>query len=92
MTITLKLSTEQERLLREGAASADTQAMRSVLLQAIDSTIEKLLRLSVEATPVQDFEALADNLAEQFAATAAADHRPLPNEAMTRESIYGDHP
>lgn len=92
MTITLELSTEQERLLREGAASADAAAIRRVLLQAIDSTIEKLLRLSAKATPVPDFEALADRLAEEFAATAGPDHRPLPDDAVTREGIYGDHP
>ena len=91
MTITLKLSTEQERLLQEGVASADTRAMRRVLLQAIDSTIEKLLNLSAEVTRTPDFEALADSLAEEFAATAAPDHRPLSDKAVTREGIYGDH-
>ena len=92
MTITLELSAEQERRLREGAASADAAAMRRVLLQAIDSTIEKLLRLSAKAPSVSDFEALADRLAEEFAATAGEDHRSLPEHAMTREGIYGDHP
>ncbi len=91
MAITLELSTEQERLLREGAARADAVAMRRVLLQAIDSTIEKLLRLSAGPAPVSDFEALADSLADEFAATAGPDHRPLPAEAMTREGIYRDH-
>ena len=92
MTITLELSIEQERLLRESAASADAAAMRQVLLQAIESTIENLLRLSAEATSAPDFEALADRLAERFAASTTSDHRPLPDEAMTREGIYGNHP
>ncbi len=92
MTITLELSTEQERVLREGAAGADAATMRRVLLEAIDSTIEKLLRLSSNSKPVSDFEALADSLAEEFASTAAPDHRHLPDEAVTREGIYGDHP
>ena len=91
MTITLELSTEQERLLREGVASADTAAMRQVLVQAIDSTIEKLLHLSADATAGSDFEALADRLAEEFAASAVSDHQPLPDEAVTREGVYGDH-
>ena len=66
--------------------------MRRVLLQAMDSTIEKLLHLSARTTPVSDFEALADKLAEEFGATAAPDHQPLSAEAVTREGIYGDHP
>ncbi len=92
MTITLELSTEQERLLREGATSADAAAMRRVLHQAIESTVEKLLRLGAKARPVADFEALADRLAKQFAATGGPDHRPLSDEAVTRAGIYGDHP
>ncbi len=92
MTITLELSTEQERLLRKGAARADAKAMRQVLVQAIDSTIEKLLRLGAKTTPASNFEALADRLAEKFAATAGPDRRPLSAEAVTREGIYGDHP
>ena len=54
MAITLELSTEQERRLREGAANADAAAMRRVLLQAIDSTIERLLRLSAKAAFTPD--------------------------------------
>ena len=78
MTITLKLSTEQERLLRRGAASADGAAMRRVLLQAIDSTIEKLLRLSAESKTAPDFDALTDSPAEKIAATASPELKPLP--------------
>ncbi len=92
MTITLKLSANQERRLREGAARHDARAIRQVLLKAVESTIERLLDRPTLTPSEPDFEVLADRLAEGFAATASPDHRPLPDEAVTREGIYGDHP
>ncbi len=92
MPVTLELSIEQEQVLREGAAKADVTAMRRVLLEAVDSTIEKLLRLSAQSELESDFETLTDRLVETFAAGTGPDHRPLPDEAVTRDGIYGDHP
>ncbi len=92
MTITLKLSTEQERLLREGAASADAVAMRRVLLQAVEFTIAKLLRLSAKAEPEADFEAPAESPAERFAAHAASDRRPTLKDLLLAESPRADIP
>ncbi len=92
MTITLKLSTEQERLLREGAASADAAAMRRVLLQAVEFTIGKLLRLSAKAAPESDFEALAESPAERFAAHATSDHRPTLKDLLLAESPRAEIP
>jgi hypothetical protein len=51
MTITLKLSSEQEHRLRAGAAQQDAQAVREVLLQAVDSTVESLLRTIATELP-----------------------------------------
>jgi hypothetical protein len=74
MTITLELSTDQERLLREGAASADAAAMRQVLLQAIDSTIERMLRIASKPAPRPDSSAMVDGVTEVPGATVRPDH------------------
>ncbi len=92
MTITLKLSAEQERVLREGAASADAAAMRRVLLQAVDFTIAKLLRLSTDAAPESDLEALAESPAERLAAHAASDRRPTLKDLLLAESPRAEIP
>lgn len=94
MTITLELSTEQERLLRRGAASADAEAVRRVLLQAIDSTVERLLCLSVESTSAPNVESLADSSADKLAASASADLRPLRSAARPtlKELLLADSP
>jgi hypothetical protein len=46
MTITLELSPEQEHRLRARAAQQDAQAVREILLEAVDSRVEDLLRTS----------------------------------------------
>ena len=92
MTITLELSAEQERRLREGTHRKDADAVREVLLGAIDSTVEDLLSSPSRKLAEPDFEMLADRLAESFARTSPSNHRPLSDEAVTREGIYGDHP
>ena len=46
MTIKLKLTPEQEHRLRVGVTQQDAQTVREILLQAVDSTVEGLLRTS----------------------------------------------
>ena len=87
MTITLNLSPEQEQRLRAGTADQDPQAVREVLLQAVDSTVQELLGSSARQTKTRDLSALLDEIA-----TILKDAPVLPDEALTREGIYGDHP
>jgi hypothetical protein len=87
MTITLKLSSEQEHLLRAGVAEKDAQTVREVLLQAVDSTIEGLLRTSVPPLKATELPALLDKIAAGF-----RDAPTLSDEAVSRAGIYDDHP
>lgn len=85
MTIKLKLSSEQEHRLRAGAARRDAQAVREVLLQAVDSTVEGLLRTSVrpKANPLS---VLLDKIAAEL-----HDAPALSDDAVSRAGIYADH-
>jgi hypothetical protein len=87
MTITLKLSSEQEHRLRAGTARQDAQVVREVLLQAVDSTVEGLLRTSVRQTKAGDLSALLDKIADEL-----RDAPVLSDEALSRAGIYSDHP
>lgn len=87
MTITLKLSTEQERRLEEGAARHDAEVVRQVLLQAVDATVPELLERPAQQLGPDEFRALLDSLAADFAAAPG-----LSDEAVSRAGIYGDHP
>jgi vacuolar-type H+-ATPase subunit E/Vma4 len=86
MTITLQLSSEQEQRLRAGAAQQDAQAVREVLLQAVDSTVEGLLRTSTPSPQAHTFSALLDEIAAEL-----RDAPVLPDEAVSRAGIYADH-
>jgi len=87
MTITLKLSSEQEHRLLEGAAQQDAQAVREVLLQAVDSTVESLLHTSVRRPQTSAFSALLDKIAAELPNAPA-----LSDDAVSRAGIYADHP
>jgi vacuolar-type H+-ATPase subunit E/Vma4 len=87
MTITLKLSSEQEQRLRAGAAQQDARTVREVLRQAADSKVEELLRSSTRKPNASTLPALLDKIAAGF-----RDAPVLSDEAVSRAGIYADHP
>ncbi len=87
MTITLELSPEQEHRLWVGADQRDAQAVREILLEAVDSTVEGLLRTSGDRPRATPLPALLDKIATGF-----RDAPALSDEAVSRAGIYADHP
>lgn len=87
MAIKLELSSEQERRLRAGAAQQDVQTVRAILLQAVDSTVEELLRTSARPPKAHKLPALLDKIASKL-----RDAPALSDEAVSRAGIYADHP
>jgi len=86
MTITLKLSSDQECRLRAGAAQHDAQAVREILLQAVDSAVEGLLTTTVQRPQAKTLPALLDKIA-----TELRDAPVLSEHAVSRAGIYADH-
>lgn len=86
MTITLKLSSEQEQRLRAGAAQQDAQAVREILRQAVDSTVEELLRTPGHRPRARKLPTLLDKIAAEL-----RDAPALSDEAVSRVGIYADH-
>jgi hypothetical protein len=86
MTITLEISSEQEHRLRAGAAQHDAQAVRDILLEAVDPTVEALLRTSAHHPQVSLLPAILDKIAAQL-----RDAPALSDEAVSRAGIYADH-
>ena len=85
MRITLKLSAEQECQLWAAAAQQDAQAVREILLQAVDAAVEDLLAGSAQRTQAQRLPALLDEIAAGF-----RDAPVLSDEAVSRAGIYSD--
>jgi hypothetical protein len=86
MTIKLKLSSEQEHRLRAGAARRDAQAVREILLQVVDFTVEGILRTSVRKPKANNLSGLLDKIAAEL-----HDAPALPDDAVSRAGIYADH-
>jgi hypothetical protein len=86
MTITLKLSSEQEHRLRAGAAQKDARVVREILLQAVDSAVEGLLTPSNPQPQAKRLPALLDKIA-----AGLHDAPALSAEAVSRAGIYADH-
>lgn len=85
MTIKLKLSSEQEHRLRAGAALRDAQAVREVLLQAVDATVEGLLCTSVRRPKANTLSVLLDKIAADL-----HDAPALSDDAVSRAGIYAN--
>ncbi len=87
MTITLKLTPEQEHRLQVGVDKQDAQTVREILLQAIDPTVEGLLRNAPQQLKEPTLPTLLDKIAAEF-----RDAPALSDEAVPRAVIYADHP
>jgi len=87
MTIMLTLSLEQENRLRAGAAQQDKQAVREILLQAVDPTVETLLHTSASGPKTKRLPALLDEISARL-----SDAPVLSDEAVSRAGVYADHP
>lgn len=87
MTISLELSADQEQRLEDGKARRDAAAVRAVLLQAVDSTVQVLLESRSAQPSLAEFTVLLDQLEAD-----GVDLPALSDEAISRSGIYGDHP
>jgi len=86
MWMTVTLTSEQEHRLRAGAAQRDAQAVREVLVQALDPAVEGLLRTSSHPPKAEALSVLLDRIAAEL-----HDAPVLSDEAVSRAGIYADH-
>ena len=92
MKITLELPPEVEARLRESATRYDTDAVHRLLVEAFTPTVEALLRELPDALTNAEFEAVADQLADELTAYCGPNAPSLSDEAVSRAGIYEDHP
>ena len=92
MVIPLHVPAHLESQFRQSAALGDAETMRRVLSEAIDLNIEAILHEGQgEELTLDEFERLADELAEGIAEERGSQARPLSEHAVSRESLYEDH-
>jgi antitoxin ParD1/3/4 len=92
MQITLELPPDVEAQLRESAGRYDADAMRRLLVEAFIPTVEALLRELPDTLTDTEFEAVADQLADELTARRRHNAPALSDYAVSRAGIYEDHP
>ena len=92
MTVVLHLTPEMEARLHLGILHQDESAVRQVLIEAVEPTIEALLTDAQGEPSPEQAERLLDQMASEAAANLPADWKGLSDYALSRESIYEDHP
>ena len=92
MQITFELSSGIEGQLRESVAHGDREAICRLLLEVLTPTMEALLQEMPTDLTEPEFEAVADQLANELTADLGPDVPSLSDYAVSREGIYEDHP
>ena len=90
MTITVYIPPNIEKQLNENISNGDKDAVRRMLVDAIEPTVDVLMNENPPLS-VEEFEAKLDQLAEKFMEYVGPDVPPLSDYALSREGIYADH-
>jgi antitoxin ParD1/3/4 len=91
VTITIEIPPDIEMRIREHAARGNVDAIRHLLIEALGPTVEALIRRHTSSLSDDEFESLADQLADEFMAYVDPDCPPLSDYAVSREGLYEDH-
>ncbi len=92
MAMTLDIPRDLEVKIREHAARGDADAVHRLLVEALNPMVASLIRNHTRSKPPQDdFELLADQLADEFMAYVPPDTTPLSDDAVSRPGLYEEH-
>ncbi len=92
LTITLELSPEMEATLREEIARHDAENIRRLLADALAPTVEALLQQPASPLSDDEFEVVAERLADELASGIKPGTPALSDYAVSRAGIDEDHP
>ena len=92
MTITVELPFEIEAQLHEGVAHRDIDTVRNLLVEVFTPTVEALMQETLTELIDIEFEAIADQLADELIACTRPNPPSLSDDAVSREGIYEVHP
>jgi antitoxin ParD1/3/4 len=92
MTITIEILPDIEMQIRKHAAHGNVDVVRHLLMEALGPTVEALMRSHASSKlSNEEFEALADQLANEFMEYVGPNCPPLSDYAVSREGLYEDH-
>jgi antitoxin ParD1/3/4 len=100
MTITVQIPSNIEMQIREKASRGNIDAVCHLLVEALGPTVEALINnntppissgCSTSNLSNDEFESLADQLADEFMACVSPNCPPLSDYAVSREGLYEEH-
>ncbi|MBM3236100.1 hypothetical protein FJZ31_07345 [Candidatus Poribacteria bacterium] len=92
MTITLEIPFEIEVQLRESTVRGDIDAVRCLLVEALTPTMETLMCETPTELTDAEFEAIANQLADELIACTGPNPPSLSDYAVSRDGVYEEHP
>ncbi|MEE8583655.1 MAG: hypothetical protein V3T83_02265 [Acidobacteriota bacterium] len=92
LTVQIDLSAQDEKKLQVGISRHDKESVHRVLSDALGPTVEALLQRKPARRSVEDYEAMAERLVDEFEALTAGQAPVLSDEALSRAGIYEGHP
>ncbi len=90
MTITVYIPPEIEKRLNANISNGDKDAVRHLLVDAVEPKVEELLNNKAQYS-VEELQSMLDQLIEEFMTCVGPDVPPLSDFALSREGIYADH-
>ena len=90
MTITIQIPPNIERQIRKNVSLGETDAVRRLLLEVLEEAVETLISNNPQLSD-DEFEALADQLVDEFMVSVGPDCPPLSDYAVSREGLYEGH-
>jgi len=81
-----------EAKLRDGLARRDAEQVRQLLTEALAPMVDTWLQQPPDQLRDDEFEVLADQLADTLAACLAPGTPTLSDDAVSRAGIYEEHP
>ena len=91
MTITLEVPPDMEAKLREYMAKHDAGEAQRDLDAAFARALAFVLTKDQPDLSLEEFDALMDELGDEWEADGGPENVFLSDEAVSREGIYGDH-
>ncbi len=90
MTIIVQISPDIERQIRKSVSLGEIDAVRHLLLEVLEVEVETLMSNNPQLSD-DEFEALADQLADEFMVSVGPNCLPLSDYAVSREGLYEGH-
>jgi len=89
--VTLLLPPEKESELRANVLQENRQRAKEILVEAIEPTLDALIeQQKKKPKSFDEIVAELDRITKEAFGPEGPPH--LPDEALTREAIYGEHP